>query len=189
LAQTLGGQRDSAVRTLERGIQVRPETPGQYSALVLAYAAAGRWADAERVRAQLRRPGGDPSGGVLAAFADLVFGDREPLVRLLSTEAGQRGWLDSEGAFGCHPLLDPLWADARFRAAMRRLSVDACPLARPWPVPPPARGARAGRRRDSSDMASPVRRSSRRGVSTPALPMAIESTGTAGNRWRPTRAS
>ena len=134
LAQTLGGQPDSAVRTLERGIQVRPETPGQYSALVLAYAAAGRWSDAQRFREQLHRPGGDPSGGVVAAFADLVFGDREPLVRLLTTAAGQRRWLDSEGAFGCHPLLDPLWADARFRAAMRGLSIEACPVTRPWSV-------------------------------------------------------
>jgi serine/threonine-protein kinase len=136
VAQTLGGQPDSAVRTLERGIRLRPETPGQYSALLLAYAAAGRWSDAERFREQLRRPGGDPSGGVVAGFADLVFGDREPLVRLLTTAAGQRAWLDSEGGFGCHPLLDPLWADERFRAAMRGRGVEACPLARPWPVPP-----------------------------------------------------
>jgi hypothetical protein len=72
----------------------------------------------------------------MAAFAELVFGDREPLVRLLSTEAGQRRWMRVQGALGCNPLLDPLWADARFRAAMRRLSAGACPLARPWPLPP-----------------------------------------------------
>jgi serine/threonine-protein kinase len=133
VAQTFAGQPDSAVLTLERGMQVHPETPGNYSALVLAYAAAGRWADAERVRTQLRRPGGDPSGGAVAAFAELVFGDREPLVRLLSTAAGQRRWIDAEGALGCHPLLDPLWSDARFRAAMRRSSVEECKSARPWP--------------------------------------------------------
>jgi serine/threonine-protein kinase len=136
LAQTFGGQADSAVRTLERGMQVHPGTPGQHSALVLAYAAAGRWADAERVRARLRRPGGDPSGGAMAAFAELVFGDREPLVRLLTTAAGQRRWLDAQGALGCNPLLDPLWSDARFVAAMRALAVERCPLATPWPVPP-----------------------------------------------------
>jgi hypothetical protein len=72
----------------------------------------------------------------MAAFAELVFGDREPLVRLLSTRAGQRYWLDAQGALGCNPLLDSLWADARFRAAMRRLTVEECPLARPWPISP-----------------------------------------------------
>ena len=135
LAQTFGGQADSAVRTLEGGIRVHPDAPGNLAVLVLAYAAAGRWADAERVRAQLRQPGGDPSGGTTAAFAELVFGDREPLVRLLSTAAGQGAWMSATGALGCHPLLDPLWADARFRAAMRDIDVAVCPLARPWPVP------------------------------------------------------
>ena len=144
LAQTFSGQSDRAVRILERGMQVHPETPGNYSALVLAYAAAGRWTDADRLRAKLRRAGGDPSGGVMAAFAELVFGDREPLVRLLSTAAGQRRWIDAEGALGCHPLLDPLWADARFRTAMRRLSVEECALARPWPF---ANGAPPGETR------------------------------------------
>ncbi|MEJ7809450.1 MAG: hypothetical protein WKG32_03450, partial [Gemmatimonadaceae bacterium] len=136
LAQAFGGQPDSAVRTLERGMRFHPDAPGQQLTLLFAHAAAGRWADAERIRAQLRRPGGDLAGGVDAAFAELVFGDREPLVRLLTTRVGQRRWSDTQGVFGCNPLLDPLWADTRFRAAMRRLTVEACPLARPWPLPP-----------------------------------------------------
>jgi serine/threonine-protein kinase len=136
LAQAFGGQPDSAVFTLERGMQVHPETPRNYSALLFAYAAAGRWTDAERMRAELRRPGGDPSGGAVAAFAELVFGDREPLVRLLMTASGQRRWISTHGALGCHPLLDPLWSDARFRAAMRGLTVETCPLVQPWPLPP-----------------------------------------------------
>ncbi|HKH92187.1 MAG TPA: hypothetical protein VKA54_10295, partial [Gemmatimonadaceae bacterium] len=135
LTQALAGQPDSAVRTLERGTRLHPDAPGQRSVLLFAYAAAGRWLDAERVRSQLRRPGGDRSGGVEAAFAELVFGNREPLVRLLTTEGGQRRWRATRGAFGCNPLLDPLWSDARFRTAMRRASVRACPLARPWPLP------------------------------------------------------
>jgi hypothetical protein len=79
----------------------------------------------------------------MAAFAELVFGDREPLVRLLTTAAGQRSWIDAQGALGCNPLLDPLWVDARFRAAMQRLTVEPCPLVRPWPVA--SRGAPGGR--------------------------------------------
>ena len=135
LAQAFGGQPDSAVRTLERGMLLHPDSPGQHSALLFAYAAAGRWADAERARTRLRRPGGDLSGGAEAAFAELVFGNREPLVRLLMTGSGQHSWSDALIGFGCNPLIDPLWADARFRAAMRGLTVEPCPLARPWPVP------------------------------------------------------
>jgi hypothetical protein len=99
------------------------------------YAAAGRWADAERFRAELRRPGGDLSGGRDTAFADLIFGDREPIVRFLSTKAGQRRWAENV-LFGCHPFNDPLWKDERFRSATRALTVEPCPLAKPWPIPP-----------------------------------------------------
>lgn len=136
LAQAFNGQPDSAVHTLERGTRLTPGGPGHYSALLFAYAAAGRWSDAERIRTQLRRPGGDPSGGHEAAVAELVFGNHEPLVRLLTTETGQRRYFAVGLNFGCDPLLDPLWADARFRVAMHALAVQACPLARPWPIPP-----------------------------------------------------
>ena len=134
--QVFTGQPDSAVGTLERQLQLHPEKGGNYALLVLSYAAAGRWADAARVREQLHRPGGDPSGGVEAAFADLVFGDRDPAVRVLQTDVGKRNWMTSLYGFGCSPLIDPLWSDARFRATMHELKIEPCPLARPWPIPP-----------------------------------------------------
>jgi hypothetical protein len=103
---------------------------------VFAYARAGRWTDASRLRDRLHRPGGDRSGGSNSAIADLVFGDREPLLRMLTSEAGQRRWIDSGNWFGCNPMIDPLWSDARFVAAMRKIEVPVCPYARPWPLPP-----------------------------------------------------
>jgi serine/threonine-protein kinase len=139
LVQTFDGRPDSAVHTLERGVQLYPGAPSLQAALLLAYAAAGRRADAERMRAELERPDADRSGGIVTAFADLVLGDRDPLVELLQTPAGQRRWLDTGGAFGCNPLLDPLWDDGRFRAAMAEIGVAPCPLARPWPWQPAAR--------------------------------------------------
>ncbi len=135
LAQAFGGHPDSAIHTLERGARLHPDAPGQKSVLLFAYAASGRWEDAERLRARLRAPGGDPSGGVEAAFAELIFGNHEPLLRLVLTEAGQRKWRDANGGW-CNPLIDPLWADARFRAAMRALTIEPCPRARAWPIAP-----------------------------------------------------
>ncbi|AHG92422.1 protein kinase (plasmid) [Gemmatirosa kalamazoonensis] len=137
LIQALGGRPDCAVRTLERGVRLHPEARGMHGRLLFAYAAAGRWDDAERVRASLHQPGGDLSGGVETAFADFVLDDREPLVRLLTTRAGQYHWISTFGSLGCNPFLDPLWTDARFRAAMRDLGVAPCALARPWPFAPP----------------------------------------------------
>jgi eukaryotic-like serine/threonine-protein kinase len=145
LAQAFGGQPDSAVHTLERSIRLYPDLLVLRGRLLYAYAAAGRWDDVERMRAVLRRPGGDPTGGPLSAFADFVAGDREPLTRLVSTPAGLRGYIDllrptAEGT-GCNPLADPLWADEHFRAAMRGLGMQPCPQARPWPLTPRQRAS------------------------------------------------
>jgi hypothetical protein len=135
IAQGIIGQPDSAVHSFERARQLSPTMPGLFGKLIFAYAAAGRWADAERIRAELRRPDGDHSGGIEVAFADFVLGDREPFVRLLTTEAGQRLWYE-QYLFGCNPMIDPLWSDERFVAAMRKLTIEPCTLARPWPFPP-----------------------------------------------------
>jgi hypothetical protein len=124
------------VRTLELGVRRNPELPVIRGRLLFAYATVGRWGDVKQFRAQLRRPGGDDSGAALPALADLVLGDREPMVRLLTTRAGQRRWFDMFAGSGCNPLVDPLWSDQRFRAAMRDLGISPCPLARPWPFPP-----------------------------------------------------
>jgi TolB-like protein/tetratricopeptide (TPR) repeat protein len=132
VAQGTSGQPDSAVHSLERARQLSPDARGLLGKLIFAYAAAGRWADAERIRAELHRPDGDRSGGIETAFADYIFGDREPLVRLLMTEAGQRRWHE-QYLFGCNPLIDPLWSDKRFVAAMRKLTIEPCRLARRWP--------------------------------------------------------
>ncbi len=134
-AFALNGQVDSAVRTIEHVARLYPNAPQLPSFALFTYAAAGRWADVERIRAQLRRHGGDKSGGADAALAELLLGDREPLVRLMTTEAGQRRW----HFFGCNPFLDPLWSDQRFRSAMHTLDIEPCPLARPWPFRPPSK--------------------------------------------------
>jgi eukaryotic-like serine/threonine-protein kinase len=140
LAQALGGQPDSAVRTLELGVRLYPEIIPLRGRLLFAYAAAGRWGDVERMRKELGRPGGDPTGGALPAFADLVLGDRAPLLRLVTTRAGQRLWFrmlrSTAAGTGCNPLADPLWTDAGYRATMRDLGVAPCPQARPWALPP-----------------------------------------------------
>jgi eukaryotic-like serine/threonine-protein kinase len=139
LALALSGQPDSAVRTIDRVAQRFPQAPQLPIVQLFALAAAGRWTEAERIRAQLERPDGDPSGGPDAAFAELLFGNREPMVRLLSATEGQRRW-EKIQFIGCNPLLDPLWSDERFRAAMRALIVETCTLAKPWPIPPRPRG-------------------------------------------------
>jgi tetratricopeptide (TPR) repeat protein len=136
--QAFEGQPDSAVRILERANRLYPELLMLRGRLVFAYAVAGRWDDVERMRAALRKPGGDPTGGAMSAFADFVAGDREPLTRLVSTTAGLRRFFGvlrpTSGGIGCNPLADPLWTDEHFRAAMQSLGLQMCPQARAWPI-------------------------------------------------------
>jgi hypothetical protein len=91
----------------------------------------GRWKDADRVRTALQRMG-IPSE---LEVADAVYGDRDPVVRLLATEAGRRIWYEATG-FGCNPVNDLLWVDSRFRAAAQGLGIAPCPLAQQPRFPP-----------------------------------------------------
>ena len=133
-AETFAGHADSAVRILEAGARRYPESFLIGERLLFAYAAAGRWDDVDRIRAQLRQPGGDRTGGLTSAFADLVLGDREPLIRLVGTREGLRRWITLLRGGGCNPLAGPLWSDARYRVAMRGIGIAPCALARPWPI-------------------------------------------------------
>jgi serine/threonine-protein kinase len=139
-AQEFGGQPDSAVRTLELGVRLYPDLLALQGRLLFAYAAASRWTDVERMRAALRQPNGDHSGGVLPALADYVLGDPKPLMHLITTETDRRrlfNMLEATAAGeGCNPAVDPLWADDRYRAVMGSLGVGPCPIARPWAFPP-----------------------------------------------------
>jgi serine/threonine-protein kinase len=134
LAQLFSGQIDSAVQTLDHDRRLHPDDPRIAGGLVLAYAAAGRWPDAQRVREQVQRPGGNEFDGVAAPLSELVFGNAEPLIRFLTSDAGMRRYQKAGGFVGCNPLFDPLWSDARFRKAMQAWTIEPCELARPWPI-------------------------------------------------------
>jgi serine/threonine-protein kinase len=131
--QVFAGQPDSAIVTFQRGMRFHGDDSRMAGGLMLAYAADGRWNDAERIRRRLARPGGDRFDGIQAAFGDLLFGDREPLVRILTSDAGLKRYLASGGFLGCNPYLDPLWSDPRFRARMHALDIEPCATMRPWP--------------------------------------------------------
>jgi len=135
VAHAFAGAPDSAIATAQRGVRLYPGDPRMSFALLLADAVSGRWADADQIRSRLRAEG-DEMGSAIPAFAELVFGNREPLLRIFTSSEGQHRYVGVGGFFGCDPMLDPLWDEPRFRAAMAKLSVPPCALARPWPFTP-----------------------------------------------------
>jgi serine/threonine-protein kinase len=134
LAQALDGQPDSAVIVLERGARLHPRDTRMLSALTFAYAAAGRWNDAASTRGEIHRRWDDRRAWMDVAPADAIFGDPEPLLRAVEDTTSEQAYVESGGLFGCNPLLDPVQSSARFRAAMRKLAVVACPPPRTWPL-------------------------------------------------------
>jgi serine/threonine-protein kinase len=128
-AQVYMGVPDSAIQVTQAALRFHPRHPSLLTTLLFADAADGRWDEASAIRVQLRAL--TPAD---AAFAELIFGRPEHLARILSSPEGQRQYIGRGGIIGCDPLLDPLRSDTQFRDAMRRLTVAACPLARPLPV-------------------------------------------------------
>ena len=142
MAEMFTGHADSAVTAMEMARRRDPSLPGVQGDLVLAYAAAGRWSDAERVRAAIQlahERRAHHSGDALSLDdldAALAFGippaQRAALIQRIDWESVQAG-----GTFGlCVPIFDSLRAEPAFIAAERRMGASVCPYATPWPIQP-----------------------------------------------------
>jgi serine/threonine-protein kinase len=139
LAETFSGHAELAVPRAEQAHREDPSLPGTLGALVLAYAAAGRWTDAERVRAQIAhahelrvaRKGDTLSYDDLASA--LAFGippgERASVIQRID-------WTDLVSIMlgSCDPLLDPLKTDPAFKMVAQRLGIDMCADVTPWPI-------------------------------------------------------
>ncbi|HEY5086326.1 MAG TPA: serine/threonine-protein kinase [Gemmatimonadaceae bacterium] len=136
------GHADSAVAATEMARRRDPSLPGVQGDLVLVYAAAGRWSDAERVRAaiQLAHDRLAPRGGDAMSLDDLeaalAFGvpasAGSALIQRIDWKSVQAG-----GTFGlCFPIFDSLRREPAFIAAERRMGASPCPYATPWPIKP-----------------------------------------------------
>ena len=124
---------DSAVAAFETGIRIDPKMFGGRMYMMFGYAAAGRWADAERVRAILNREGGN-SPHFIKGIADLTFGKPDAAFSEIERGIEQREPLFQDLSLPCDPLFDPLKSNPRFDALARRLGAKTCPASGPWPI-------------------------------------------------------
>ncbi|HET7565097.1 MAG TPA: protein kinase [Gemmatimonadaceae bacterium] len=141
LAQLFVGRADSAVLAAEAAFRRDSTLPGVRGALVLAYAGAGRWSDAERVRAVIQRDRERraPREGHAISFDQLAaltaFGisanDRAAMIRRID-------WADMRTITfsACDPVFDQLKTDPAFAVAARNLGMGVCAETTPWPIKP-----------------------------------------------------
>jgi serine/threonine-protein kinase len=132
LAYAFLGIPDSAVVALETAIRIDPGFGGRMYAM-FGYAAAGRWADAERARVMAAREGGN-SPHLIAGIADLTFGKPDSALIVVERGIELREPLFQDIAIPCDPLFDPLKANPRFEGLMRRLGVKMCAASGRWPI-------------------------------------------------------
>jgi serine/threonine protein kinase/TolB-like protein len=142
LENTFSGHADQGVARAEQAYRDDPSLPGTLGALVLSYAAAGRWTDAERVRAQIARAHEQrrPRKGDALSYDDLVSalafgippGQRASVIQRID-------WTDLVSIMlgSCDPILDPLKTDPAFARVADRLGMTMCTDVTPWPVRPP----------------------------------------------------
>jgi len=111
---------DAAVAAGERGVEVAYRSPYFLGVLGWALASAGREGDARRVLDELRaRPAGSPAA-VSEAWLLGALGDVDGAFDVLArAEAEYQGLLYYTGM----PGFDPLRADPRFTALLRRLDL------------------------------------------------------------------
>ena len=127
---------DSAVTAFETAFKLNPTLFGARSNLVFGYAAAGRWADADRQRALMTREKTGNSPNEQQMIVHLAYGEREAAMDALERSVAAREPLIAIMSIPCDPLLDPLKGSPRFASLMRRLGARACPASGTWPIPP-----------------------------------------------------
>jgi hypothetical protein len=127
-----GGAPDSAISHLEANLRGPMPNPALRAWLAVAYAGAGRRADAERVAAPLRQGQRSAPDEARSAIADLALGSPGPFFQVLDGGARENA-LVNLGYFGCDPMYDEVRRDPRYLAAARRHGVFVCSLSTPSP--------------------------------------------------------
>src|SRR5882672_7459956 len=120
----IGAERfDEAIATLEKAASVSDRSSAVLGVLVHAYARAGRRAEALRVLDELyrrRKAGYVPPAAFLNAY--LGLGDKEEAFTWLERAAEERSNIMQ--FLKVHPFFDPLRADPRFAAFLRRANLQ-----------------------------------------------------------------
>lgn len=129
------GHPDSAVRVMEPTawrIDARPLDAG---VAIFAYAAAGRWRDAERLRASRQAGRRGTMSDLEIAITAITFGDDATALAAIERGASAGGEIIGRGYYpNCDPISAPLTTQPRFTGLMARYGLHVCAVTEPWPI-------------------------------------------------------
>ena len=123
MALIANGQPDKAIPPLEKVVSGSDRTIDAFGVLVMAYARAGRRADALRLLGKLKKrqeTGYVPAGAFVNAY--LGLGDYEQTFVWLDRAAQERA--NVLEYVKVHPFFDPLRSDPRFKELIHRVGLD-----------------------------------------------------------------
>jgi len=123
MALIANGQPDRAIPPLEKVVSGSERTIDAFGVLVMAYAQAGRRADALRLLGQMKKrqeTGYVPAGAFVNAY--LGLGDKEQAFVWLDRAVQERANLLEY--VKVHPFFDPLRNDPRFKELVHRVGLD-----------------------------------------------------------------
>jgi tetratricopeptide (TPR) repeat protein len=127
------GKPDSAVRIMEAAWRV--DAISSRLNLAFAYAAAGRWADVDRLETAGKRlpPGNSPD--YFAAVFDVIDGRYDSAMRHVEQGVAAREPMFATAWFSCDLGLDVLRKNPRFAAVAASVGARTCPPVERWPLP------------------------------------------------------
>src|SRR5262249_49742881 len=129
------GKPDSALIWAKRAFAAGGVSFESRHFVILAYAAAGRWADVDRERERGKKDPPSNSPQFARVLDGVIDGDIDSVMTTLERSVADREPDLGAGSIPCEPLLDRLKSSPRFAALVQRLGARPCPASERWPFP------------------------------------------------------
>ncbi|MEO6525197.1 MAG: protein kinase, partial [Gemmatimonadaceae bacterium] len=131
----LGHRPDSAGLAADAILKIDAASYGVRSQVMFAYAAAGRWKDADEQRRLALEPGGN-SPNYYTAVSSIIYGDMDTAMAAMERGIRAREPLWNTIFIACEPMFAPLRTRPRFVALIRELGATMCAPDDRWPITP-----------------------------------------------------
>jgi serine/threonine-protein kinase len=129
------GKPDSALVWAKRAFAAGGVAFLSRSFVILAYAAAGRWADVDRERELAKKDPPSNSPQYAKVLDGVIDADVDSVINALERSVANREAIVEAGSIPCEPLFDRLKSSPRFTVLVQRLGGRLCPASERWPFP------------------------------------------------------